>query len=190
MAALISALSSLVPFVSFIMCRSPTTDSPYPQLNRLRQLRRIPPVVQASRHADAREGVEDRADGGGAFTLEDAGDVLVRPCALSNRRVSNCSSSCRTWKVTAGCVMNSASAALVNDRCFATAWKTRSRRSAMIEGDGEKFIETQRQAVTLLRGALVAIFPRSTAKACQGSWPACPVRPFGAPLVDVVCRMG
>ena len=28
------------------------------------------------------------------------------------------------WNVTAGCVMNSASAALVNERCFATAWNT------------------------------------------------------------------
>lgn len=62
----------------------------------------------------------------------------MHPCARSKRRVSKCSSSCRTWKVTAGCVMKSASAALVNDRCFATAWKTRSRRSAMIEGGGEK----------------------------------------------------
>ena len=34
------------------------------------------------------------------------------------------------------------SAAFVKDRCFATAWKTRSRRSAMFDGRGvEKSIE-------------------------------------------------
>jgi len=35
--------------------------------------------------------------------------------------VLNSSSSWRIWKVTAGCVMHKASAALVKDRCFATA---------------------------------------------------------------------
>ena len=55
----------------------------------------------------------------------------MRPCARSNSRVLNCSSSWRIWNVTAGCVMKSASAALVNERCFATAWNTWRRRSAI-----------------------------------------------------------
>ncbi len=53
-----------------------------------------------------------------------AGVSVMRPCARSKRRVLKYSSSCLIWKVTAGCVMNSASAALVKERCFATAWNT------------------------------------------------------------------
>src|SRR4051812_611506 len=60
-----------------------------------------------------------------------AGVRTMRPCARSKSRVLRCSSSCLIWKVTAGCVMKSVSAALVNDRCFATAWNTWRRRSAM-----------------------------------------------------------
>src|SRR3954469_18769373 len=61
----------------------------------------------------------------------------MRPCARSKSRVFRCSSSCFTWKVTAGWVMNSVSAAFVNERCFATAWNTWRRRSAM---SGEYYI--------------------------------------------------
>src|SRR5437763_14877640 len=62
-----------------------------------------------------------------------AGVSVMRPWARSNRRVLKYASSCLIWKVTAGCVMKSASAALVNDRCFATAWNTWRRRSAIQE---------------------------------------------------------
>src|SRR5207244_8641756 len=58
---------------------------------------------------------------------------VTPPCARSNRRALKDSSSCLIWKVTAGCVMNSASAALVKDRCFATARNTRRRRSAIFQ---------------------------------------------------------
>src|SRR4051812_18231933 len=55
----------------------------------------------------------------------------MRPLARSKSRVLKYSSSWRIWNVTAGWVMQSASAARVNERCFATAWNTCRRRSAM-----------------------------------------------------------
>ena len=53
-----------------------------------------------------------------------AGVRPMRPWTRSNSLVLNWSSSWRIWNVTAGCVMQSDSPALVNERCFATAWNT------------------------------------------------------------------